>query len=178
MGLLDDLVNQLSNRDPAGQRPARSDAASGPNMSTILMALAPVALAMLQRSGREAAPARGTNAGGGFGDLLGGLLGGSSGGLGGLLGQFQRAGFGVQTQSWVGTGENVALPPGALEQVFGRDQLSQVARRVGLSEDDTSRGLAQLLPEMVDRMTPRGEVPDDDALDASFDDLARRLKLG
>jgi uncharacterized protein YidB (DUF937 family) len=97
------------------------------------------------------------------------------GGLGGLLEQFQRAGFGEQTRSWVGTGQNMPLPPGALEQIFGRGGLAKIAGAAGVSEDDASRGLAQLLPEMVDRVTPGGEVPDGDSLLANLSDLSRSL---
>jgi uncharacterized protein YidB (DUF937 family) len=105
------------------------------------------------------------------------VLGGAGGGLGALLEQFQRAGFGDQARSWVGTGENLPLPSGALEQVFGPGGLAEIARRAGLSEQDASRGLAQLMPEVVDRVTPRGEVPAGDDLLASVDDLAKRLGI-
>jgi uncharacterized protein YidB (DUF937 family) len=47
-----------------------------------------------------------------------------------------------------------------------------------VSEQDASAGLSQLLPEVVDRMTPNGRVPDLDVLTASVDDLSRRFGLG
>ena len=60
------------------------------------------------------------------------------------------------------------------EQIFGRGGLSEIARRAGLSETDTSRGLSQLLPEVVDRVTPEGQVPEADTLLASVQALGRR----
>ena len=183
MGLLDDLLGQLANSGQ-GTRPApQPQSSGGSNMGAILMSLAPIVLAMLNNNNARAGQANaGASAGGGLGDLLGQILGGgrggSSGGLGDLLEQFQRAGFGDQTRSWVGTGENQPLPPNALEQVFGRGGLSEIARRAGLSEADTSRGLSQLLPEMVDRVTPNGELPEGAALARSVDDLTRRLGIG
>src|SRR5262245_57982164 len=140
MGLLDDLIGQLGG---SAQRPdARApQASSGPGMGTVLVALAPLVIGMLRSSGQ------GAQAGSG-----------NAGGLGGLLDQFRRAGFGDQTNSWVSTGQNMPLPPGAMEQTFGRSGLAELAQRAGLSEEDTSRGLSQLIPEMVDRVTPDGRV--------------------
>ncbi|MCZ7562579.1 MAG: YidB family protein [Burkholderiales bacterium] len=126
----------------------------------------------------------GSGAGGGQGleDLLGQVLGGgragpgAGGGLGDLLDAFQRAGYGEQSRSWVGAGRNEPVPPDALERVFGHDALSQIAARAGLSERETSEGLSQLLPEVVDKVTPDGRVPDFDALVASVSDMARRMR--
>jgi uncharacterized protein YidB (DUF937 family) len=78
----------------------------------------------------------------------------------------------------VSAGRNQPLPADALEQVFGRGGLAEIARRAGVSEQDASRGLSQLLPEMVDRVTPDGQVPDDSSLEASVDSLAKRFGLG
>lgn len=184
MGLLDDLLGQLAgggatNLGPGASAPPTQ--ASGAGMQRILLALVPVVLAMMAR-GRQGAPAGfdRSSRGGGLGDILGQVLGGGPGGLGGLGGlleQFQRAGFGDQARSWVSTGQNLPLPADALEQVFGRGGLAEIARRAGVSEPDASRGLSQLLPEMVDRMTPDGRVPDDSAMEASADALAKRFGL-
>ncbi len=100
------------------------------------------------------------------------------GGLGGLLEQFQRMGYGEQASSWVGTGQNQPIPADVIGQIFGKDGLSAIARQAGVSEQDASAGLSQLLPEVVDRVTPNGKVPDLDMLSASVDDLSRRFGLG
>lgn len=179
MGLLDDLIGQLAGGYP--QRPSTppAQAGSGPDMSAILIALAPVVLAMLrgnQHGGQGSA--FGGSRGSELGDVLGSLFGNGAGGggsLGGLLEQFQRAGFGAETQSWVGTGQNQPLPPGALEKVFGKSGISEIAAAAGVSETDAARGLSQLLPEMVDRVTPTGQVPDGESLLSNLSDLSQRL---
>lgn len=183
MGLLDDLLGQLAGGPAtAPQRPpTRTEAGTaGGGMGRILMALAPIVLAMLANRNRGSDPSAGfgrSQGGGGLGDILGQVLGGAAagGGLGALIEQMGRAGFGEQARSWIGTGENQALPSGALEQIFGAGGLAEIARQAGLTQDEASRGLAQLMPEVVDRVTPRGEVPRDEDLLASVDDLARRL---
>ena len=165
MGLLDDLLGQLAGGPGTAPRQSRrvEAASAGGGMGRILMALMPVVLAMLANRGRGGDPSA----------RVGRAQ--SGGGLGALIEQMGRAGFGEQARSWIGTGENQALPSGALEQIFGAGGLAEIARRAGLTQDEASRGLAQLMPEVVDRVTPRGEVPGDDDLLASVEDLARRL---
>ena len=114
-----------------------------------------------------------------LGQVLGGEAGGggATGGLGGLLEQLQHAGFGEQADSWVSRGANKPIPPDAMTQIFGRDGIEQISRHAGISADEASRGLSELLPEVVDRVTPDGDVPDGGALTSSVDDLARRFGL-
>ena len=83
-----------------------------------------------------------------------------NGGLSGMLGKMQQAGYGQQAQSWIGTGQNMPIDPGALSQIFGRGQLGQIAQQLGVSQEEASGGLAQMLPQVVDQMTPQGQVPD------------------
>jgi uncharacterized protein YidB (DUF937 family) len=123
---------------------------------------------------------RGGGGGGGLGDILGDVLGGGAGGsgmggLGGLLEGFQRAGLGKQAQSWVSTGPNETIPPEAVERVFGAGGLDEIARRAGLSHEETAQGLAALLPEIVDEVTPEGRVPDTNSLLESVQALGRRM---
>jgi uncharacterized protein YidB (DUF937 family) len=119
--------------------------------------------------------------GGGMGDILGQVLGGGaggggSGGLGGLLEQMQRAGYGEQARSWVGTGQNMPVSPDVLGQIFGQGGIEEIARQAGLTPQQTSEGLSELLPEVVDHVTPNGQVPDLDQLALSVENLSRRMR--
>ena len=186
MSLLDDILAQVAGGG-GGRAAEPRDAAvdttaspgSGSGMSQVMVALLPVVLGMLSNTqqGRSTGAQQGT-LGGGAGDILGQILGGTSGGLGGLLEQFQRAGFGEQARSWVSTGRNLPMPPDALGQVLGRGGLAEIARRAGVSERDASEGLSQLMPEVVDRVTPEGRVPDSDVLLASVQSFIKRLGPG
>jgi uncharacterized protein YidB (DUF937 family) len=153
-------------------------------MGAILMALMPVVLGMLAKRGNAPQAGFGQGqgqggGGGGLGDLIGGMLGGGAaagGGLGDLLQRFQQAGYGEQAQSWVGTGQNLPIPADIIGQIFGSGSLSQIAQQAGLSEHEASEGLSQLLPEVVDRVTPGGQVPDLDQLSASVEALSRQFR--
>jgi uncharacterized protein YidB (DUF937 family) len=160
MGLLDELLRGALAQGGLGQatgQPASSTAQAGGGTANTVMALLPVVLGMLAKGqGGRTAP---------------------GGGLGDLLEQLQRAGYGDQARSWVGTGANLPISPEAMSQVFGRDALSKIASQAGLSEQEASAGLTEVLPQVVDRLTPKGEMPDLDALASSVGDLRRRLGL-
>jgi uncharacterized protein YidB (DUF937 family) len=80
-------------------------------------------------------------------------------GLAGLLGQFQQAGLGSIAQSWVGKGENLPISGDQLQQILGSGQIGQIAQQLGLSNEQTSGQLADLLPSLIDKLTPHGEAP-------------------
>ncbi|HJQ60347.1 MAG TPA: YidB family protein, partial [Vineibacter sp.] len=103
----------------------------------------------------------GPGAGGGMGGLggLGGALGGGLGGLGQL---FEQAGMGSHMNSWVSTGQNMPISPDQLSRVFGADGLSQIAEAAGMSQKDAADQLSQILPNLVDGLTPQGGVPQGD----------------
>lgn len=114
--------------------------------------------------------------------LLGMLANRSSGnagggGLEGLLRQFQAAGLGQQADSWVGTGPNMAVSADDLARVFGRDQLAQLASRAGIGEEEAAGGLASLLPEFVNQLTPQGQVPASGEVDDALSSLQRSLGI-
>lgn len=86
--------------------------------------------------------------------------GGLLGGLGGLLDKLKNGGLGEAADSWVGTGQNKPVPPGQLGSALGQQTISDLARRAGMSEQELLQQLSQVLPGVVDKMTPNGQVPD------------------
>jgi len=98
----------------------------------------------------------------------------SGGGLMEVLQQFQQAGLGSQADSWVGTGQNMPISPEQLMQVFGRGQVEQMAASSGMDVDQVSSGLSDLLPQLIDRVTPQGRV-EQAGLEGALADLSRML---
>jgi uncharacterized protein YidB (DUF937 family) len=84
-----------------------------------------------------------------------------NGGLQGVLAKFQQAGYGAQADSWVSTGQNQPISADALSQALGQGQLGRIAQQLGVSQGEAAGGLASMLPQMIDKMTPQGQVPDD-----------------
>ena len=88
-----------------------------------------------------------------------GGAGGLLGGLGGLLDKLQSGGLGNVVNSWVGSGQNQPVPPGQLGSALGPDIIKTLAQRSGLSEEELSKQLSQVLPGLVDKLTPQGRLP-------------------
>jgi uncharacterized protein YidB (DUF937 family) len=90
--------------------------------------------------------------------------GANQGGLGSLLDQFIGAGLGEKTDSWVGTGKNEAISGDEVEQALGSDKVDELAQKAGVSHDEAKEGMAEVLPKVVDEVTPQGELPDTGSL--------------
>jgi uncharacterized protein YidB (DUF937 family) len=103
-----------------------------------------------------------------------GMLGGSSnplatsllqmiqnqpGGLSGMLQCFHEKGLGGLAASWVGTGQNLPITADQIQHVLGSEQVKQLAAKAGISSESASAALSQLLPSLVDKLTPNGQVP-------------------
>lgn len=89
-----------------------------------------------------------------------GLIQNHPGGLQGLLGQFQAQGLGDHVASWIGTGENQPISAEHIQAALGPDQLQQLASQAGLSHGETASGLAGLLPQVIDKLSPGGSLPE------------------
>jgi uncharacterized protein YidB (DUF937 family) len=104
---------------------------------------------------RDAGPSAGTDAQPTSDQGAGGLLGG----LGGLLEKLQKEGLGNAINSWIGRGENQPVSPGQLGSALGPDIIKTLAQRSGMSEEEITRQLSQILPGVVDKLTPQGRLP-------------------
>jgi uncharacterized protein YidB (DUF937 family) len=105
-----------------------------------------------------------------FDGILGGLVGAGMvsvvngvleqhGGLSGIVRQLESNGLGNTVQSWVSAGPNQPVSPDDLHRALGPDLLQQLAAKSGLSVQDLTQTLSQVLPQVVDKMTPNGVVP-------------------
>ena len=83
---------------------------------------------------------------------------GQHGGLGGLLDKLKAGGLGNAVSSWVGTGDNQTVPANQLESAIGANAISQITAKLGITKEQASSLLAQYLPMVIDRLTPRGKV--------------------
>lgn len=111
----------------------------------------------------------------GGGDLLSsvmGMLGDQSrGGLGGLVQSFTDNGLGSIVSSWVSTGKNEPISPDQVAKGLGGEQVQKLADSTGLSLGDVTSKLSELLPNVVDKLTPEGKIPDGNILDQGLDML-------
>lgn len=132
--------------------------------------------------------------GGGMGGMLGGglgamlpallpailgMLGGKSGagqsGMHQLVDTMHAKGMGDVAQSWVGTGANQPITAAQVEQLLTPEQLAQLAASSGLPQDQVSQGVAAVLPDVVNTLTPEGGLPDHTQIQATTDRLQSAL---
>ncbi|MGC2193291.1 MAG: YidB family protein [Terriglobales bacterium] len=92
------------------------------------------------------------------------MINNQPGGLSGLLQSLHDKGFGSLASSWVGTGQNLPITPDQIQHVLGSDQVKQMAARAGISPEAAGAALSQLLPTLVDKLTPNGQIPQHSSL--------------
>jgi uncharacterized protein YidB (DUF937 family) len=101
----------------------------------------------------------GSQTGSGAGGMLtGGMLGS---GLGELLERFTQNGHGATASSWIGTGPNQPVSPSDLESTLGSDTINDLSRETGLDRGNLLSQLSQALPQVVDKLTPNGRLPNE-----------------
>ena len=171
MGMLDGLLGQVLGGAMGGGATGGGQAANP--LGSILNSVA-------------ASMGGGTNTGGGgLGGMLNSVLGGSGGtrntgatigggailaavmaivqqqgGISAVLGKLQGSGLGAQAASWVGTGANQTVSGDQLHQALGPDALSGLAAKLGVNTQQAGGVLSQVLPELVNQLTPAGQLPD------------------
>jgi uncharacterized protein YidB (DUF937 family) len=98
-----------------------------------------------------------------------------NGGLDGVLGKFRQAGMGAQADSWVSNGQNMNLSPDQLQQIFGSGSINDIASQLGMSQNQTGSAMSQMLPELINQLTPQGQVTSEsnNSIAEALDFLAR-----
>jgi uncharacterized protein YidB (DUF937 family) len=94
-------------------------------------------------------------------EMLGSQQGG---GLAGLAQAFQQKGLGDVMSSWVGTGQNMPISQDQVQHALPGDMLSQISQKLGISPAVAASALTVVLPMVVDKLTPHGNVPQQHSL--------------
>lgn len=81
------------------------------------------------------------------------------GGVSGIANQLQTHGLGDTVQSWIGKGENQPIEAADLQRVFGSGTLAEMAARIGMTPEELTQKMSQILPAAVDQLTPDGVIP-------------------
>ena len=84
----------------------------------------------------------------------------SGAGLGELVRKFTQGGLGDVIGSWIGRGQNAPISGSQLSDVLGADTIGNIAAQLGLTHAEAADQVSQVLPQVVDQLTPDGQVPD------------------
>jgi uncharacterized protein YidB (DUF937 family) len=106
------------------------------------------------------------------------MINNQPGGLSGLIQQFHDKGMGGLVSSWVGTGQNLPISADQIQHVLGSEQVKELAAKAGISPDVVSSHLSELLPMLVDKLTPNGQVPQTSTSSLLEDGMGMLKNLG
>lgn len=111
------------------------------------------------------------------GKLLAGVMSmiDHAGGFPALLQKLKDSGLADQVTSWISSGENQAVSGNQIADALGAGNIEQIAQQAGLEPEHASAGLAQLLPQIIDKLTPDGQIPDDGLLAQGLNLLKGKL---
>ncbi len=140
---------------------------------------------------------------GGLGDILGSVLGGSqrssggfggkgmliaalmpmvlswiqrNGGLSGALSKITGMGHEQQARSWMSNSEaNDNLDPSEINRLFDKSEIQQVATQTGANESEVRQGLAELLPEVMNQLTPNGNLDNESEANQEIEQIIGQL---
>jgi uncharacterized protein YidB (DUF937 family) len=93
------------------------------------------------------------------------------GGIEGLMKQFSENGFGNLIASWVGSGKNLPISGDQILSALGPQHVAEVAQEAGVETRAAANGLADILPGLVDKLTPDGQSVSGDVLKQGISSL-------
>lgn len=128
---------------------SQSQSQGGFNKSALLLALLPIVLGYIQ----------------------------SNGGLSGVLAKFSGNGLDNKAQSWVNIDtDNDGLDAKDILGLFGQNEINKACQQTGASQDQVCQGLAELLPQVVNDLTPQGNLQNEQQANQEISDLLAQLK--
>lgn len=121
---------------------------------------------------------RSGSGGGALAAVVGQLLSNESGGLAGLVQKFEQAGLGDTIKGWIATGPNPGISAQQLQAALGSDVVQKLAQSAGVDQRALLAGLSQHLPALIDKLTPDGVAPDQNALQSALGGVLGQLLSG
>jgi uncharacterized protein YidB (DUF937 family) len=79
--------------------------------------------------------------------------------LQGMMATLQSKGLGREVKSWVSNGQNQQVSGADIRKAADPAALRAMANEQGMSPDEMSGHIAQILPHVIDEATPDGMVP-------------------
>jgi uncharacterized protein YidB (DUF937 family) len=99
----------------------------------------------------------------------------ATGGLLGLVNTLRQLGLDDVVSSWISRGENKPISSEQVQNALGEGQINQMAQNMGVSHQEVSTDLAGLLPQLIDKLTPDGKLPEGSELDQGLELLKKRF---
>lgn len=98
-----------------------------------------------------------------------------TGGIAGLVQRFSDSGLSKEIGSWISAGDNLPVSGQQIQDALGTSAVQDVATKLGVAPEDASKGLANLLPQVIDKLTPNGSLPEGNLLEQGLSFLKGKL---
>jgi uncharacterized protein YidB (DUF937 family) len=98
-----------------------------------------------------------------------------TGGMQGLAEAFKNKGMEDIINSWISTGKNMPISPEEILKALGNDRLRGFSEKAGVPQEEISGGLASILPEIIDKLTPQGRIPDSSLLEEELKEMKKKI---
>ena len=122
----------------------------GFNKNTLLLALIPIVLGYIQKNG----------------------------GLSGVLAKFQGSELASKAQSWINNDTaNDGLNPQDVVELFGKDEINRVCQQTGASQTQVCQGIAKLLPQVMNDLTPNGNLATESEANAEINQILQQVGI-
>jgi uncharacterized protein YidB (DUF937 family) len=99
----------------------------------------------------------------------------ATGGFTGFIDTLKNKGLGNLVASWIDIGENKPISADQILQVLGPERIQQIAQKVGMSQEELSQHLSMYLPQIIDKLTPNGKLPDASILEDGLNMLKKNF---
>jgi uncharacterized protein YidB (DUF937 family) len=86
------------------------------------------------------------------------MIDGLDNGMDGLVAKFEKAGLKEQAQSWVSKGKNLPVTAAQVKAALG-PELEKYAQKMDMTVDAAAAKMAEVMPDLVDKLTPDGIAP-------------------
>lgn len=127
---------------------SQAQSRSGGFKSTLLLALLPIVLGYIQKNG----------------------------GLSGVLSKFQSNGLNDKAQSWMSVdANNDGIDAGDVMRLFGQDEIEHACQQTGANQDEVCQGIAELLPQVVNDLTPYGDLTSESQANEEISQILQQL---
>ena len=83
------------------------------------------------------------------------------GGLTSILDSLKEGGLEDVVKSWISTGQNKPVSIDQIKKALGNEKLQELAERAGIPVEQSSKLLKEMLPDIIDKLSPDGNLPRD-----------------
>lgn len=96
------------------------------------------------------------------------------GGVSGMVQSLNAGGLGSLVNSWISTGQNLPVSADQIESALGSGPIADLAAKAGISPDQAKSALSQLLPQVIDKLSPNGQLPQGGLLESALSMLRNK----